>query len=30
MRLEEQMLVVRYPEYREYMRRTRRVIPYVA
>jgi protein-S-isoprenylcysteine O-methyltransferase Ste14 len=30
MRLEEQMLVVRYPEYRDYMRRTRRVIPYVA
>jgi protein-S-isoprenylcysteine O-methyltransferase Ste14 len=30
MLLEEQMLVVRYPEYRDYMRRTRRVIPYVA
>jgi len=29
MLLEERMLVVRYPEYRDYMRRTRRVVPYV-
>jgi protein-S-isoprenylcysteine O-methyltransferase Ste14 len=26
---EEQLLVVRYPEYRDYMRHTRRVIPFV-
>jgi protein-S-isoprenylcysteine O-methyltransferase Ste14 len=29
MLLEERMLVVRYPEYRDYMRRTRRVVPYM-
>ena len=29
MLIEERMLVVRYPEYRDYMRRTRRVIPFV-
>jgi protein-S-isoprenylcysteine O-methyltransferase Ste14 len=29
MLIEERMLVVRYPEYRDYMRRTRRVVPYV-
>jgi protein-S-isoprenylcysteine O-methyltransferase Ste14 len=29
MLMEERMLVVRYPEYRDYMRRTRRVVPYV-
>jgi protein-S-isoprenylcysteine O-methyltransferase Ste14 len=29
MLLEERMLVRRYPEYRDYMRRTRRVVPYV-
>ena len=27
--MEERMLVTRYPEYRDYMRRTRRVVPYV-
>ena len=29
MLLEERMLVAKYPEYREYMRQTRRVIPFV-
>lgn len=29
MLLEERMLAARYPEYRDYMRRTRRVVPYV-
>jgi len=29
MLIEERMLVARYPEYRDYMRRTRRVVPYV-
>jgi protein-S-isoprenylcysteine O-methyltransferase Ste14 len=27
--LEERLLTERYPEYREYSRRTRRVIPFV-
>ena len=29
MLIEERLLTERYPEYREYMRRTRRVVPYV-
>jgi protein-S-isoprenylcysteine O-methyltransferase Ste14 len=29
MLIEERMLVERYPEYRDYMRRTRRVVPFV-
>jgi protein-S-isoprenylcysteine O-methyltransferase Ste14 len=29
MLMEERMLAARYPEYRDYMRRTRRVVPYV-
>ena len=29
MLMEERMLVVRYPQYSDYMRRTRRVVPYV-
>lgn len=29
MLLEERMLVERYPEYREYMTRTRRIVPFV-
>jgi protein-S-isoprenylcysteine O-methyltransferase Ste14 len=29
MLMEECMLVTQYPEYRDYMRRTRRVVPYV-
>ena len=29
MLMEEQMLARRYPEYRDYMRRTRRVVPYL-
>lgn len=29
MLMEERMLVAQYPEYRDYMRRTRRVVPFV-
>lgn len=29
MLLEERLLVLRYPEYRDYMKRTRRVVPFV-